>query len=214
MKGVNRAAGAEELVLYTEEFGAKTAADGGTEIVVDAQGRIVTARAAGAPSPRPLRPARHRRHGRVALRARLGDLDHEARHQGRRPADAAGRTLTPDTYVMGGGVGLVRNGRVRITAGADGHASVNMMLRRHPRTMVGVTRSGGLILVTVDGRNPGVSVGASMVEAAQLMRWLGAKQAINFDGGGSTAMVVGHKVINRPSDGRERTVGDALFITP
>ncbi|WP_449064396.1 phosphodiester glycosidase family protein [Planomonospora algeriensis] len=122
--------------------------------------------------------------------------------------------LTPQTYVMGGGVGLLRNGRVRISAAADGHASVNMMLRRHPRTIVGVNKSGGLILVTVDGRNPGVSVGASMVEAAQIMRWLGAKQAINFDGGGSTAMVVGHKVVNRPSDGRERTIGDALFITP
>ncbi|GIH80677.1 hypothetical protein Plo01_71060 [Planobispora longispora] len=215
VKGVNRAAGAEELVLYTEEFGAKTAADGGTEIVVDAQGRIVTARAAGGAVPR----GHYVLHGTGAMAEWLYEHAWETwtMKLDTRVADLRTRRavpLTPDTYVMGGGVGLVRNGRVRITAGADGHASVNMMLRRHPRTMVGVTRSGGLILVTVDGRNPGVSVGASMVEAAQLMRWLGAKQAINFDGGGSTAMVVGHKVINRPSDGRERTVGDALFITP
>ncbi|GGT06694.1 hypothetical protein GCM10010156_75130 [Planobispora rosea] len=215
VKGVNRAAAAEELVLYTEEFGAKTAADGGAEIVVDAQGRIVKARAAGGTVPRghyvlhgtgAMADWLHQ-HGWEGWTVKLDTKVIDLRTQRAVP-------LTPDTYVMGGGVGLVRNGRVRITAAADGHASVNMMLRRHPRTMVGVTKSGGLILVTVDGRNPGVSVGASMVEAAQLMRWLGAKQAINFDGGGSTAMVVGHKVINRPSDGRERTIGDALFITP
>ncbi|WP_449064395.1 SPOR domain-containing protein [Planomonospora algeriensis] len=51
VKGVNRAAAADELVLYTEEFGAKTATDGGAEVVVDAQGRIVKARAPAASSP-------------------------------------------------------------------------------------------------------------------------------------------------------------------
>ncbi|MFC4059259.1 phosphodiester glycosidase family protein [Planomonospora corallina] len=215
VKGVNRAAGAEDLVLYTEEFGAKTAADGGAEIVVDAQGRIVRARAAGGVVPR----GHYVLHGTGTMAEWLYEHAWETwtmRISTRVIDLRTGRAipLTPETYVMGGGVGLLRNGRVRISAAADGHASVNMMLRRHPRTLVGVDRSGGLILVTVDGRNPGVSVGASMVEAAQIMRWLGAKQAINFDGGGSSAMVVRHKVVNRPSDGRERTVGDALFITP
>ncbi|MBG0815792.1 phosphodiester glycosidase family protein [Planomonospora sp. ID82291] len=215
VKGVNRAAGTDELVLYTEEFGAKTAADGGSEVVVDAQGRIVTARAAGGVVPR----GHYVLHGTGVMADWL--YEHAAETWTMKLDTKVidlrtGRAvrLTPQTYVMGGGVGLLRNGRVRISAAADGHASVNMMLRRHPRTILGVNKSGGLILVTVDGRNPGVSVGASMVEAAQIMRWLGAKQAINFDGGGSTAMVVGHKVVNRPSDGRERTIGDALFITP
>ncbi len=71
-----------------------------------------------------------------------------------------------------------------------------------------------LILATVDGRKPGVTVGANFHEAAQLMRWLGATQAINLDGGGSTAMVVKNKVVNKPSDGRERSVGDALLVLP
>jgi exopolysaccharide biosynthesis protein len=80
--------------------------------------------------------------------------------------------------------------------------------------MAGVTKSGELILVTVDGRRPGETVGASMVEAARLMVWLGARQAINLDGGGSSAMIVKGKVVNRPSDGAERGVGDALLILP
>ncbi|MER5319951.1 phosphodiester glycosidase family protein [Streptosporangium roseum] len=215
IKGINRAAGADELVLYTEEFGTKTAADGGAEIVVDAQGRIIKARAAGGVVPR----GTYVLHGTGVMATWLMEHAQETSVMKLDTKVIDLRTeravpLTPETHIMGGGVGLLRNGRVRISAKADGHASVVMMLRRHPRTMVGVTKSGGLILATVDGRNPGVTVGASMVEAAQLMRWLGAKQAINFDGGGSTAMVVGHKVINRPSDGSERTVGDGLFITP
>ncbi|MEU0485339.1 phosphodiester glycosidase family protein [Streptosporangium sp. NPDC006013] len=214
VNGINRAAGSDELVLYTEEFGSKTATDGGIEVVIDAQGQVVKVRQAGGIVARgtyvlhgtglaAVWLQEHTQGTWMKLDTKVIDL----RTQRAIP-------LTPDTYIMGGGVGLVRNGRVRVTAAADGHASVNMMLRRHPRTMVGVNKSGGLILATVDGRNPGISVGASMVEAAQLMRWLGAKQAINFDGGGSSVMVVGHKPVNRPSDGAERTVGDALFITP
>ncbi|GAA0854418.1 phosphodiester glycosidase family protein [Streptosporangium amethystogenes subsp. fukuiense] len=214
VNGINRAAGSDELVLYTEEFGSRTATDGGIEVVVDTQGQVVKVRQAGGIVSRgtyvlhgtglaAVWLQEHTQGTWMKLDTKVIDL----RTQRAIP-------LTPDTYIMGGGVGLVRNGRVRITAAADGHASINMMLRRHPRTMVGVNKSGGLILATVDGRNPGVSVGASMVEAAQLMRWLGAKQAINFDGGGSSVMVVGHKPVNRPSDGAERTVGDALFITP
>src|SRR5690606_8524931 len=122
--------------------------------------------------------------------------------------------LTPDLHILSGGDGLVRNGQTKITAKRDGHDSLNMILRRHPRTLVGTTRNGSLILATVDGRNPGVTVGANFHEAAQLMRWLGATQAINLDGGGSTAMVVKNKVVNKPSDGRERAVGDALLVLP
>ncbi|GAA3125920.1 phosphodiester glycosidase family protein [Streptosporangium carneum] len=213
--GVNRAPAADELVLYTEEFGTKTAADGGTEAVIDAQGRVVSARQAGGAVPRGFSVL----HGTGVMSDWL--LEHAAETAtvkvDTKVIDLRTRRavpLTPTTYVMGGGVGLVRNGRIHISALADGHASLNMMLRRHPRTMAGVTKNGGLILATVDGRIPGVTVGASMVEAAQLMRWLGAKQAINLDGGGSSAMVVGNKVVNQPSDGVERPVGDALFVTP
>lgn len=215
VKGINRAAGTDELILYTEEFGTKTLADGGTEIVVDAQGKIIKVREGGGIVSR----GTYVLHGTGIMADWLLEHALEASTMKLDTKVIDLRTkrtvpLTPETYVMGGGVGLVRNGRVQITAQADGQASFNMMLRRHPRTMAGVTKSGGLILVTVDGRNPGVTVGASMVEAAQLMRWLGAKQAMNLDGGGSSVMVVDRKVVNRPSDGAERTVGDGLFITP
>lgn len=215
VNGVNRVALPDELVLYTDDYGAKTPADGGAEAVIDDKGQVKELRPAGGKVARGTRVL----HGTgimsdwiwshawekwtVNITSKVTDL-----------RTGKGIPLTPQTSIIGGGVGLVRNGQARVTAKADGQANINMILRRHPRTMAGVTKSGKLILVTVDGRRPGATVGASMVEAAQLMLWLGARQAINLDGGGSTAMVVKGKVVNHPSDGIERGVGDALLILP
>lgn len=213
VNGINRNAATDELVLYTEEYGAKTPADDGADAVIDATGKVVALRAAGGAVQAGMRVL----HGSGAAADWLWEHAWEGwtiKVDTKVTDLRTGRTLklTPDVHVIAGGVGLVRNGHVKITAKRDGHDSVNMILRRHPRTLAGVTRNGSLILATVDGRNPGVTVGANFVEAAQLMRWLGAVQAINLDGGGSTSMVVGDKVVNKPSDGHERGVGDALLI--
>ena len=213
--GVNRLPDEDELVLYTEELGTKTPRNGGVEVVVDAQGRIVKVRNAGGAVPRGTRVL----HGTGAMADWLWDVAREGVTMRVVTSVIDLRTgrkirLTPDTYIMGGGVGILRNGRQYITAATDGMASDHMILRRHPRTLAGVTKKGELILATVDGRDPGVSVGANMFESAQLMRWLGARNAISLDGGGSTTMVVKNKVVNRPSDGAERPVGDALLVVP
>jgi exopolysaccharide biosynthesis protein len=46
------------------------------------------------------------------------------------------------------------------------------------------------------------------------MRALGARNALNLDGGGSSAMVVDGRLVNRPSDGAERAVSDAIVVSP
>jgi len=213
--GVNRAAVPDELVLYTEEYGAKTPANGGSDVVLGANGKVVALRASGAAVPKGTRVL----HGSGTASAWLNEQawENSTVRIDTKLTDLRTRKtlkLTPDLHVVAGGVGLVRNGRVKVTAKQDGHDSLNMILRRHPRTLVGTTRNGSLILATVDGRQPGVTVGANFIEAAQFMRWLGATQAINLDGGGSTAMVVDNKVVNRPADGAERAVGDALLVLP
>ncbi|TDE30210.1 phosphodiester glycosidase family protein [Nonomuraea mesophila] len=214
INGVNRAAADDELVLYTEEYGAKTPT-GGTDAVIDANGRVVGLRTSGGKITKGMRVLHGNGVGadwlnehawpewKVEITTKVVDL---------RTKKAL--KLTPDLNVIAGSVGLVRNGKVKITAKRDGHDSMNMILRRHPRTLVGTTKNGSLILATIDGRQPGITVGANFVEAAQFMRWLGAKHAINLDGGGSTAMVVDNKVVNRPSDGSERGIGDALLVLP
>lgn len=85
-----------------------------------------------------------------------------------------------------------------------------------PRTAAGLTADGKtLILAVVDGRSTS-SRGMTLLQLGQAMADLGAHWAINLDGGGSSAMVVDGNVVNRPSDGGERTVGNHLgvVITP
>lgn len=85
---------------------------------------------------------------------------------------------------------------------------------RHPRTLAGIAAGGRrVLLVTVDGRQEGYSVGMTLREGAQLMRDLGATEALNLDGGGSTTMVVRRGVANRPSDAAgPRAVANALAV--
>jgi len=84
---------------------------------------------------------------------------------------------------------------------------------RHPRTAVGFSAdSSKLFLLTVDGRRESDS-GMTLVELAQLMLDLGVYEGMNFDGGGSTTMVVNGQVVNSPSDKTgERAVGSALLV--
>jgi hypothetical protein len=106
--------------------------------------------------------------------------------------------------------------------GLDAAGGPNFGPVRHPRTMVGIAAAGRrLLLVTVDGRQPGYSVGMTLRESAHLMRDLGATQALNLDGGGSTTMVVRrswenavrYTLANKPSDKEgERPVANALAV--
>ncbi len=84
---------------------------------------------------------------------------------------------------------------------------------RHPRTGIGFSGNGTILyFVTVDGRQQS-SVGMSLKEFAALMIEIGCYQALNLDGGGSTAMVVEDKVVNSPSDSTgERPVANALLV--
>ena len=95
----------------------------------------------------------------------------------------------------------------RIAAGFD--------TARHPRTIIGVDGAGAIWLVTVDGRNPQLSVGMSFTELQTLSRRLGLRAALNLDGGGSTTMVAGGRIVNTPSDpAGPRKVSDALLVVP
>ena len=112
--------------------------------------------------------------------------------------------------IVGGGPRLLRRGRLRVRARAEGFSAA--FAARNPRTLAGVTRRGELLVVTVDGRLPRHSVGVTLVEAARVMRSLGARDALNLDGGGSTTMIVLGRLVNRPSDGAQRSVSDAIAV--
>jgi len=113
-------------------------------------------------------------------------------------------------HAVGGGPRLVRAGKVSIEAEAEGFSQA-FVTTAHPRTAVGFNERK-LFLVTVDGRQPGYSVGMTLPQLAELMLSLGCREAMNLDGGGSTTCLVRGQVVNRPSDQRERPVANALLL--
>ncbi|HCJ79576.1 MAG TPA: copper amine oxidase, partial [Desulfotomaculum sp.] len=86
------------------------------------------------------------------------------------------------------------------------------ILKRAARTAVGVNKQGHLLFVVVDGRQKDFSAGLSLEEMAYLMVDLGAQSAAALDGGGSSAIWVKDKIVNRPSDGKERKIANAFLI--
>ncbi len=125
--------------------------------------------------------------------------------------------LTPDwrtlgvVHAIGGGPRLVKDGRAHITSGEESFKA-DVAVGRAPRTAAGVTHDGKLLLVAVTGRQAYHSIGVTLEELANLMVELGARDAMNLDGGGSSTMVVRDYVMNTPSDGRERKVADAILV--
>ncbi|REJ34534.1 MAG: hypothetical protein DIU82_08840 [Bacillota bacterium] len=93
----------------------------------------------------------------------------------------------------------------------------SLVTQRHPRTAIGFN-GREVFLVTVDGRRDGHADGMTLFELQELMLALGATEALNLDGGGSTTMVIRPpgttepQVVNVPSDGHERAVGNGLLV--
>ena len=216
LKGVNQPCGAHDLVLYTPRFGLSTHSEGpgaeaaltGLELPIRL-GTTNRARiaAVGLPSDAPI-PA-----GGVVLSGHGGAAEFL---RGLKVGDevqlrlAFDPPVAADTDVVGGGPALVRDGRVVVMEDTEGFKA-DVVAGRAPRTAIGFN-GRRLMLVTVDGREPGVSAGMTLVELAGLMRDLGCTDAMNLDGGGSTTAWVRGTVVNHPSTGHERRVAEGLFL--
>jgi hypothetical protein len=123
---------------------------------------------------------------------------------------AANTPLDPSwTDVVGGaGAALVVDGQPQIR-GDHPHA-----VDRHPRTAIGISDRGKLILMVAAGRS-GDAIGMTYDEMAVLMHEMGAKDAINLDGGGSSAMVIhGQRVSQLPAGSGERVTSNHVAVVP
>ncbi|WP_456832475.1 phosphodiester glycosidase family protein [Deinococcus sp. UYEF24] len=230
---------ANELIQFNAEFGPTSDAGEGYEVSVDAAGTVIAGQPKrGAPIP----AGGYTLQGigtdaewlqRLQIGSRVG-VSNSLK-------DAHGHEipLTPSTFAVNGGPTLVigsnavnnyrsegwspqalaGNDVAENDAATSGDARLNFfngwLLRRNPRTAVGIMNDGTLLFVTVDGRNPTHSVGASIPELTTLMLNLGAVDAMNLDGGGSTATYVNGRLQGVPSDATgERPDGDAIVILP
>ncbi|MDD2485820.1 MAG: phosphodiester glycosidase family protein [bacterium] len=114
-------------------------------------------------------------------------------------------------HCLGAGPRLVEKGRIRIAAREEAFKD-DIAVGRAPRTGLGLAADGTLFLVAVDGRQPSLSIGMTLEELAVLLLKQGAYDALNLDGGGSSSLYLEGKLLNNPSDGRERPVASALAV--
>jgi hypothetical protein len=129
--------------------------------------------------------------------------------------DLAPESLSNVAAAIGGGPLILHQGA--LYADPDG-PSGGEFARLIPASGVALEPDGTLLLIEVDGRQPTVSIGVTRPQFAALMYALGATEGMALDGGGSSTLVardLGWRdatVKNSPSDGRERPVGDGLFV--
>ncbi len=215
--GLNRPRGDNELLIFTPEFHRTTLTDpNGLELVVR-RGRVVEQRdhkgssvipsdgyvIAASGSARDWAVQNLRPGTRVRLILNTSPTENEQTNLWKRASS-----------IVGGGPQLIKNGRVEITNAAEKILPA-FVSDGHPRTAIAKLKSGQVLLVTVDGRQPGESIGMSLPMLAELLLEFGALEAINLDGGGSTTMVIKNKLVNKPSDATgERPVSDAILIFP
>ncbi|MBP1736974.1 MAG: hypothetical protein H6Q60_855 [Oscillospiraceae bacterium] len=119
------------------------------------------------------------------------------------------------TAAVGGLFRLIENGVINSSLDSE---TASMAQSQAPRTAVGVKEDGTVVFYTIDGREYGYSVGATIKQVAQRLLELGCVDAISLDGGGSTSFDVTMPdgttttVLNSPSDGSERRVSNAVFL--
>lgn len=218
---VNRARGDGQLILYTRAYNTTTSTNPhGVELALDlVGGRIVTNQTVVARARSIVEGGNTAIPEGGAILSGHGDAAEALRDLWRRmQTGSAARevmvrvdTSAPADTVIGGTPVLVRDGRSWVATTGD-----DFVTGRHPRTVVGWTPTRDLLLVTVDGRQRDHSVGMTLPEAAELMVALGAVEALNLDGGGSTTFVTGSQIANSPSDrivvrnGAERLVHEPL----
>ena len=143
------------------------------------------------------------------------------------PVVAKGKDTLPSIYdlhdiewkwwkmrtAVGGGPVLIHDGKIRITDREEQlFPGTHPRGQRDPRTAMGYTRDGRLILLVVQGRTPGVAMGATLQQEAEILLRLGCYEALNLDGGGSSCLLVNGKETIHPSDRDGQRPVPAVFL--
>lgn len=114
---------------------------------------------------------------------------------------------------IGGGPMLVQDGKVKIYNDEEKQFDGKQgLIDKHPRTAMGYTADGYLIILVIEGRNPGIAEGASLEQEAKMLVNLGCVEALNLDGGGSSCMLVNGRETIKPSDKEGQRPVPAVFI--
>ncbi len=207
---------ANGIAIFDDRYGGETdSASSALEIVLDARSRVVQVDSAATGVAIPVG-------GSVVVARGPGNSLLYRQVMALQPGDSVRALVNMSARPMeavGGRPVLLRDSA--IVREVDTEGGTGFATSRHPRTAVGIANGGQrLMLVVVDGRRKPYSDGMTLRELATLMRALGARDAINLDGGGSSTLVYADaknggrlRVANTPSDPTgERAVGNALGV--
>lgn len=201
--GINRPRKANEVILYTSEYGSRTLTNAsGVEIAVR-NGQVVQHTVNNTPIPAEGYVLSF--HGTSREMCPWFEIGDPVRR-----AFSLSAGWESVVEALSGGPRLVAEGRVYVGQHRENFGRIYR--GPNPRTAVGVTYDHKLLFVVVDGRQAGYSVGMTFTELARLLVRLGAKEAMGLDSGGSSVMSLRGKIMNRPSEGRERPASNALAV--
>jgi len=114
---------------------------------------------------------------------------------------------------VGGGPVLVQQGEIQIANNIERKFAGNAIKDKHPRTGIGYTANGDLILLVIEGRFPGKAEGATLEQMATMFKQIGCVEAMNLDGGGSSCLLINGKNTIQPSDKEgQRPVPAVLMV--
>ena len=113
---------------------------------------------------------------------------------------------------VGGGPNLLSAGEVDIANEQERMFAGIRINEKHPRTAMGCTQDGHLIILVIEGRFPGTSEGATLLQEATILKDLGCFEALNLDGGGSSCMLINGKQTITPSDKAGQRPIPAVFL--
>ncbi len=113
---------------------------------------------------------------------------------------------------VGGGPVLIQHGEINITNNEEMKFAGKAIDDKHPRTGMGHTKDGKLIVLVIQGRFPFLAEGATLNQEAQIFKDLGCLEAINLDGGGSSCLLINGKETIKPSDAAGQRAVPAVFI--
>ena len=210
VNGVNRSAGAQEAVVYNSYYGGQmpALAEGYYDIVVRSGEILGTETEVGIKTPIPpdgfvLRVGSEKNE-LINLIPELKDKSAEFKNKF--SPDLKGKNIL---YAVGGGPRLLENGEIKIT-GEEERFQPDILNGRAPRTALGLTADNHLLMLTIDGRQEKLSIGMSLEETAQILKELGAVEAMNLDGGASARMVIRGFTMNSPS--ADRLISNGVII--
>lgn len=214
LTGINRERKKDDVVIYTPEFGPTTlSGNDGIEIVA-ASGKVASVSTGVGNSVIPANGFVISASGtfRDALINAAGNSSPVSiiRRWDGLPSDVSGNRAGLD--ITNGVPLLIRNSKIDITWEQE-KTTKSFVETRHPRTAVAKLKDGKFLMITADGRSE-ASGGIGLQDLAEYLLSLGAIDAMNLDGGGSTTMFLDGKVVNHPSDKEgERKVSDVIIVT-